>query len=30
VVSGDVTDEHLASVREAAATLAAGIDAGMW
>ena len=30
VVSGPVTDEHLATAREQAATLAAGIDAGVF
>ena len=30
VVAGSVTDDHLAHVREQAATLAAGIDAGVF
>lgn len=30
VVSGAVTDEHLAAAREQAATLAAGVDAGVF
>jgi multimeric flavodoxin WrbA len=30
VVSGSVTDEHLAAAREQAATLAAGVDAGVF
>lgn len=30
VVVGDLTDAHLAAAREAGATLAAGIDAGLW
>jgi hypothetical protein len=30
VVTGDLTDEHLAAARELGATLAAGLDAGMW
>lgn len=30
VVSGSLTDEHVAGTREAAATLAAGVDVGMF
>ncbi len=30
VVEGDVTDEHLAAARESGATIAAGLDAGLW
>jgi hypothetical protein len=30
VVTGDVTDTHLAAVEEQAATLAAGLEAGLW
>ena len=30
VVTGSVTDEHLARVREQAATLAAGVDTGVF
>ena len=30
VVTGAVTDDHLAQVREQAATLAAGVDAGVF
>jgi flavorubredoxin len=30
VVTGDVLDEHLAAARELGATLAAGLDAGIW
>jgi hypothetical protein len=30
VVTGDVLDEHLAAAHELGATLAAGLDAGLW
>jgi multimeric flavodoxin WrbA len=30
VVEGDITDDHLAAARESGATIAAGLDAGLW
>jgi len=30
VVTGELTDDHLAAAEEQAATLAAGISAGVW
>jgi hypothetical protein len=30
VVEGDITGVHLAAAREAGATVAAGLDAGLW